>query len=383
MFYPSASKWQRVMACPASWVLPQDRGEVGDAAKLGTAVHKFLEDVNKIGRKKALAKVKPFAKHFCEALNIDDLPVARDQFTPELRMAWWPETGKAEVVPSDERFIDGAVTGMVDVIGLADDHVYIEDYKTARTPLPDPKANWQLRVNALLAARTFGKHKAVVAIRWLRGDGGNWVDRAEYDPMDLDTIEDQLKAACVNLEALEASGAVPEPYQGPHCRWCPAYQHCPAKVAMLNALVQAPEATVDSIKANLTEANAPEAYARWKQLKELIDRVGAAVYAFAAECPIDAGEGMELRLAESKREYLDGEVVHEVLLEKYGAEVADIAVRRTASKKGLEDALRPQAKGPDVTLKGVVGAALSDIRAKDGARTKTSETVKLVKRKVK
>ena len=384
---PSFSKWPRVMKCAASAVLPQFTPDDTTFSRVGTLVHKFIERAAEIGRDDALAEIpaeEEDAIRFCEALELDALPVSAQSFAHELPLLYFPESDTAR--PWDRetenglKRPDGASAGILDVVGVSEDTVYYGDFKTGWTSLGEAADNWQLRIGALAAARRYGKDNAIVEIITLRDDGGVYTDRAALDAIDLDDAATEIYERVKLMESLMENGVESESVrEGPWCRYCPAFRACPAKVSMVNLIMQAPSATIDSIRANLTIQNAASAYARFKLMKQALNEIQSAIYGFAAEHPIPTEDGQVLKLVTSTRESLDGDIVFSLMKELHGVTAADQAVKRTASKSSVEEVFRTMPREKGVTIKSLKEAFLAALAERGGIDTSTSSTVKEVK----
>jgi hypothetical protein len=79
---------------------------------------------------------------------------------------------------------------------------------------------------------------------------------------------------------------------------------------------------------------------------------------------------------QSRREYLNGSIVHEMLRTRYSSDVALAAVEMKSSKTALREALRPVAKAEKLPLAQVERAALTTLREKGGVEVKESVTFK-------
>jgi hypothetical protein len=384
---PSASRWPRVVKCPASHALAAEEPIVtseSDAASLGTAVHKYLELYPKHGTE-ASQMVEEFARPFCESLSPDDLPLDAKSFSPEVKFFYDPFTRIAW--PDGEPIPGGcdpvrAITGVADVVGLAVDHVYVGDYKTGHSHLGKAGKSMQLKVLALAASKAFSRDKVVIQFLRLTEFGQVFKSTATLEAFDLFEIEEQIATTLADAEQIRANIAAGKPYevrQGEHCRYCPSFHACPANAKLVSYMVNDPDALEMSVKSQLTVTNAPEAYARYKRMKDLVNRIGKAIHGFARETPISIGNGLELRESETKRESLDGSVVFDVIKEIHGEEIALLACEMKSSKAGIKKAMREVPRTGKVTLTSLEGEILSGVRAKGGSESKTSSSVKEVK----
>jgi hypothetical protein len=358
----TASQLARVLRCPGSATLPHEDTS-SEAAARGTAVHEFLELVPVLGRDESLALVAEEFRPVCEALDLRGLPIG---LAAEVTLAFDVSTGQArELGRGLRRDYSGAssteIVGTADVLGVGPDAVFVADWKTG-WDVEAPATNPQVRFLAMAAARAYGRTRAVAEIIRLREAGPPWRERAELDVFDLDEVAVQMRALAARVEADEVAFN-----QGPWCKRCPSFAHCPAKIALLRRLADGTETHEMELMLPLTAEMASVAYRRWKLAKELLRRVEAALHEFASHQPIAIGEGRWFgELLTEGTEQLDGDVVWEVLRRRFDRDVADQAVTRTATKARLREVLRARQSKPRSLAK-TERAVLAEIRNRGGA----------------
>jgi uncharacterized protein (DUF2342 family) len=257
---------------------------------------------------------------------------------------------------------------------MSGDAVFVGDYKSGRGEVTAANKNIQIGFGALCAARVYGKDSAVVQIiRPGRGGARAYKDTATLDAFDLGDlaakiqkfVKDRAKTMAVVVE-----GTAPTVYEGSWCRYCPSYNHCPGKQALAVRVGSGEE--IRAIQNELTPETAGQVYHRAKAAKQFLDKVFDAIYGMAANEAIDLGNGRVLgEVTKMGNEKLDGDVVYEVLKAAHNQEVADKAVKRTASKKAIEDALR----GTVPKLAPAIREVLGSVRKAGGAERK--ETTKI------
>jgi len=346
---------------------------------MGIAVHEYLEKVPEVGREQALAEVPGFARDFCEALDIEALPTDYEKFSQEMWVAYYPDTDTAKVVKKGTR-PDDAIICVLDVVGLSSDHVYIEDYKTGFAYIGEVRDHWQMRVCALAAARALGRDRVRVVIRWLREDGTHWTDSHEFNAMELDSICVQVLDILVALRRMNADPDKIVCREGEHCRYCPAFVSCPAKVALAARLVESPATVAGDIVLNLTPENAAEAERRCSDLEDLIGKTRKQIQDYAREHPFDMGDGRVYEEREVKRKSLDGATAWRVVKEIHGEETAREAIEWKMSQEGLKKALRPKV-GEGVTLKALVDEVMDEMVRQDGVKVRVTKSVRAYKKK--
>ena len=355
----TGSGLERAAICPASAVLPHVQ-TVSEHAERGSQIHAFLEAVNAKGREAALAEVDDEIRPVCEALDVAKLPTDPSRFAAEVAFAYDTENGQArelgrgigrayDVTPTE-------IAGTADVIALLDDDgVFVADFKSGWSRRTAARESLQLRFYALCAARTYGRSRAVVQVIRLFEDGETWTDEAALDAFDLDAFALDLGALMSGIEADRkalAAGIEPEMVEGSHCKWCPAFSRCPAKVA----LVQLPP------RVEITPDGAAAAYQRLRLYREALDKAEAILKDYARANPILLPDGTVYGPRYDSTKRLDGAVAAKVLrdlLGDKGEAGIEVEVTQASIKRALAAAGRPASD-----LKAVLDA----IRERGGLR---------------
>lgn len=373
---PTASGLTRALKCPASLRLPQVQREAGAPALTGTQVHTFLETVSELGREAALeALTDERAARICAALDLSTLPLGDGtSWAAEVAFGWHLGSGAGREVgrnvgrgyPTQP----GELYGTADLVALSADGsaVHVLDVKTGRGWMPSAQESAQLRFLALAACATYGCASAEVGHLHVREDGSVWLERASLDALELDLFAEQLRQ--LHADAQAGRGQLAE---GPWCRYCPSFAACPAKAALACATVSMP--------AQLTPEVAPQAWARVKAMRQVLDRAEEALKEYAREQPFSVGDGMVLGPVESSRDELDGAKVYATMARLYGDEVARASVELEATKKSVDRGARAvyealKARGEKATLKDLNARALEEIRKAGGLTTRTRVEVR-------
>lgn len=357
MRLPTASGLDRAILCPASVTLPQ-APMTGAAAGAGQAIHAYLADP-----RHDLLAVPEEHRAACDAIDLAELP-AGVEWAHEVSLAWDPQTDVGRELGrclgrdySAAR--PGEFVGTADVVGLTGSAAHVYDFKTGWGRVPGPRENWQLRFLALAATRAYGRDCARVGLISLAGDVPRW-RVAGLDAMDLDLAAAELRGA----PSRWVPGA--EVHQGDHCAYCPAWDSCPAKLALFRQAVDMPTA--------ITAENAAAVYARAEAVAQVLGRVRAGLEMYARERPIPLGGGRVFGPVATTRESVDGEKACDVIVRLHGPAAARIAVELKASKASIERAIGSiAARGQRAAL---VAAALAQIEAAGGIERKTTETVR-------
>ena len=356
MKLPTASGLDRAIACPASVTLPQ-APSTGAAAGAGSAIHAYLADPAH-----DLLSVPDEHRAACDAVDLSVLP-AGAEWGHEVALAWDADTGRARELGRDlgRRYPETAESeyvGTADVIGLTPKGVHVYDYKTGWGALPHPAENRQLRFLALAAARAYGRDSARVALIRLH-DGVPRYQWADLDALDLDLTAAELRQA----RGAWVPGAPIN--QGDHCTYCPAFDACPAKLALFRQAVDMPA---------ITGENAAAVYVRAEAVAQVLGRVRAALEMRAREHPIELPDGRVYGPVVSERESVDPIVTQATLTRLHGPDVAAKALDLKSSKAAIERAIATVAKRGEKAK--LVAAALAEIGAAGGIETKRVETVK-------
>lgn len=377
MRLPTASSWNRVASCPASSALPAVKREAGDAARVGTEIHAFLASVT--GHQEnpeamiAATVTDPETAQRCRDIDLMDLPLGI-AYTPEVTFAYDPFTDKSRVLGEnlDRNYPDVSET---EIIGTADvvspgNPAYVADYKTGRVPVPHPGSNWQMKLGAVALSRFQDAATVAAEIIYIGQEGEVRKQSHVFGPFDLDEIAleareivEQIRQAREDVKA----GRAPTVSEGDHCKYCPAFTSCPAKVSMLRATATSPEALHAGA---ITPSVAAESYQAWRRAKEVVDHWGRALKAYAQESPIELDSGKSYGPRESARSKLDGDITYQVLKELYGEDVALAGVGLDASKASIKRAIRTVDDGE--TLKSREEKVIDAVRAAGGIVEKTT-----------
>jgi hypothetical protein len=371
----TGSSLQRVMACPASETLTHVHS-TNEFAEAGNARHLYLQHVEKVGMDAALDMVPAEYRGMCEAIDLDGLPT---NLATEVAFAWNWQTGEArELGRGLDRDYSSCgpheVAGTIDALGVAEDSVYLGDYKGFQPVAA--KDNAQLLFAAMCSAKVYAKDAAILEIINIR-HGSNWRSNAGVDVFDLADFETRLRHTMISVAALQA-GQRASFNEGEHCRYCPGFQSCPAKTALIRAMVNGDEATRVEMTVPLSPETATLAYQQLRAMEALVKRARDIVYAYASERPIQLGDGRVFgSRVKPGNERLDGDVVYGVLRNHLGQSAADVAVERKATKAGIARAVKhAKTQGTATgTLKAITGAIMENVESNGGVTRRPTTTI--------
>jgi len=357
----TASALPRLFACPGSSALPH-ANTTSDDAEAGTKRHEIRE-----------AQLKSEGLSSLPRRVLDLIPGA-SLAAAEVACAYDVAAGKVrQLGVGIQRDYGGIapteIAGTLDLIVASSTAVLALDWK-GHARLGRPSHHEQVMFAGLCASQLFPGRAVIVAI----GYADDWIDHDHVDDLDLDAFAVRLPAL---LEAVAAqrSRKIPDVAEGGHCQHCPAMHACPAKVALMRRLTSGAEADDLELMMPLDDNTARVAYERLKAARHLLARVERAIYARAAEHPIPLGNGKVLgKRTVRGNEKLDGDIAYEVLRDQRGQSCADMAVRRTATKKAIGEALRWSLVGNE-TQRSAEETTLREIRARGGATREESERI--------
>lgn len=323
------SKIEVAMACPGGFALPQT-GHRNQFQEAGNKRHKESED----------------------AINAGDIPDWLTERWPgltwraEVKLAYDISTGEGRElgVGGDRNYGDAGVfeiPGTADIVGTGPGRLVIADIKSNDPSVSPPSRNRQLHINALAAARAHGVTEVTVALKHeIRG-----VEVHEMDGWELEEFAGLVRATLVTvaqqqLAAREGKPLIINTNKG--CRWCDAFNDCPKQQDVM-ALVKS-----DAIDMRVQETipfrddeAAADAYELADKIRMVLKRLDAAIYARASERPIPLRNGKLFgRITKLGDRKLDGKLAHKVIWERYGRDIADLAVELSATQTKIEAALK-------------------------------------------
>lgn len=352
----TGSATDRVIHCPGSAVLPRIERDTPEA-RAGTGLHDYLKTASNRGRDEALAEIDDDdLRAACEVVDLDRLPVGAE-YAAEVAMAYDVFSGEARELARGksraEAYVDVRPTEIamtLDVIALADDHVAVWDYK--RGDALRASKSWQLRTGAVAASRLWGKPAARVSM--IRYVGSNPSFSTKWlDAFDLANAADALRELYVRVTAAAAdyrNGRPLELAEGDWCKYCEAFNACPAKTAALKRLATGAMVDEMELMLPLSKEMAAVAYGRWRQAKQLLKRVEAALHAFVkVNGPVEVEPGVMWGEVERRgNEVLDGQVAHAVLTEMFGGDTANVASKFEISKTSITRAIKALEDGEPI-----------------------------------
>lgn len=366
----TASALTRVRACPASHQLPW-YGDENAYAEQGTRKHALIESLFLHGMASTIASMLPTPEELAMLERVRDL--IRDRFgdaaiSVEQSVAIDLVDGEVRGLGQRRAYGDvhasNEVTGTWDLVISGPERLVVLDWKGPFGYVPPVAVNLQLRMLGYGAAGMRAAEEVEVGYMRLAEDPETFrIESSIMRGPDLVATLDELRR--VHRAAQNANAPV---VSGEHCRYCPAYRGCPAKIQLIRALATNPAAVVPSA-GELTDEEASIALVRWREAAEVLGRIGGELHARAAVKPIHVREGVVFGPRMKSKSEIIGKVAHRVIERLHGREAADLACDFETSKAAIKRALDPLAAPRQKTK--LNDAALEAIRLEGGIKKTT------------
>lgn len=381
----TGSGLERFMKCRASAVLHRAFDEAGSQwAHRGRETHGYLQRIAEgMPAADSLELVDEEFREACRWIDTDDL---RDVLglTPELALAYCPETDTARVlgVALDREYEkagvrENEVPMSLDVAGLDSPESptlgFIADYKEGYSRRTPAQLNWQLRGGALALARAFNLDEVRVQLIHLHENKPAYRDRALFTSADLAMFAFEAKVRWEQALADREMSRVPDCTQGSWCNFCPSYHACPAKVALIKAVVGPEAETIEQRIASMTDDELALAYKLTRAARERLKRIESALHGIGAQRPFmieRRADGVEEWFGTCRVEgnlKIDADRARAIVRELLDEKAVDEVSKYSVTQKLIEEACRKRAgKGQGASKFRTVMDALK----KAGAATK-------------
>jgi hypothetical protein len=433
----TGSRAHRVWKCPASAILPQvDEGPRNEPARRrGKQIHAYLERVAAVGVDAALAEqtldreraaqlvardaaanpgengeiAKALVRASLDdnakllallrALDIDELPT---WLATEVAFAWdWKARSARELGRNLDRAYpelgptENACT--LDIVGSAVSHAgLVSDYKSGHSKYPAPDYFGQTLLGGLCARSVYKLEKVALELIHIHDDGTHHKVRRWVGEFELDAFEDEWGAAMElvdHWEAEYAAGRGVNVNEGAHCEYCPAYNQCPAKTALVRQLpaelrglgiqvgqdeAGAPVLLIERGKISIRSAS--EMWMAIERIEDVLSRAKQEIIGIAAFEPIPLPDGRVIGRLQTERRALDGRIVAEVLDARYGRQEREATVELECTMDSLRRCvvrnIKPHEKISTKKRDGVFDRVLEDIESKGGIGINSTDSIK-------
>lgn len=373
---PSFSSLDRASRCRASCVLPA-ADSVSDDAVSGTVMHTFLLRVAELRAQGVCVEDAALAaaldapeeeRDFLQAIPVETLPTDPKAFAGEVALALDVATGKARELGRDigRRYEEAAaaqgrplapteIVGSLDVVALMDaDGVFVADWKKRGRYVKPARENLQVRAGLVAACRAWGRTRGRGQVIRIFDDARDpFRDTVDFDAAAIDAAQVELTKLAARIfsdrKAAAKGEAIPA-VTGSHCRYCPSFQWCPANAQLARRVAEPQElreALTDAPQ--ITRESAPAIRQRIVQARRVIDEVEKALDELASQeaaagRPLVLEPGLFYAPVPRNREVIDGAKAEAVLRAELGA-LADEAIEKDVTKKGISRALRKKLNG--------------------------------------
>lgn len=316
---PTASGLERGEECPASYAIQVRVHTTSVYADAGTAKHAFVEAVL-AGHKSladALADVPIEYRQTCADLDWETLLRDIDRATVRCEVAYAVDAATGAVRELGQslgrkypKLDDAEISGTIDIAARTlGGRWIVEDLKTGQ-PVTACEDNWQIAFAAYAIHKLTGASEIVGRLTYLGEDGKVWHDEHVFDAFDLADFPVRLRVILQRIakaaQDVEAGKVVVN--KGSHCKYCPAVASCPAHVGLVRHLV--PElATLEKLTlAHLSPAQVGAAWARFKELRPLVEKIDASLKEYVRAHPgeVTTPDGMVLKEIPMGRTNVDG-----------------------------------------------------------------------------
>lgn len=339
----SASHLPRVLACPASHVLPQRKLEAGEAAERGTNIHAFLEVAFKHGRESAWETFSPELPGIAVARGLD-LELLWADLTDGLAEATFAFDGVTQTArllgTSLGRQYEntGEILGTADFVGRHHEtrQLIIVDYKTGLLPV-DAATSQQLAFLALAAHLHYHTNTVTARIVQIREDSTFHFNEREYDAellREFGAHLGELQQVLTVFAGWQAAGKMLPVAIGEHCKYCPALTSCPATASVLQNLQWA--TNKDDLTAwNVERLNGQEAGALWDRLqliKKALDVQETVLRDYARENVLEVSGGKQMMLGRQEYSQIALGPALDIISQVCGQDLAEHLLNATNAK---------------------------------------------------
>lgn len=349
----SASALHRVLACPASELLPHIRS-TGSRAARGTSIHSYIRR-RIAGLPVNDALVDKEHRYTCHGIDVDEIVAGLSSVACEVSYALNIYTGEVRRIGVNlgreypAEYLTGEwVTGTDDLEAtMADGRAIVEDFKTGQD-VPHPSVNPQILFLAVCVRAVTGSDEVEGRVRYIREDGSTYVESHVFDAFDLDAFTISLRHVAVSIDSAKRAGGdarhlpmVTIPMAtGDHCKYCPAVTSCPAKVALARTML--PELQAIDFRAMSPEERGV-AWVRAKEIESLLEMVLSGLRDCVFVEPTPLPDGKVLTVIESSRTSFHKETAI-ALLHELGASQEQVETCQRRTKFDVVKAIKRSGK---------------------------------------
>jgi hypothetical protein len=296
----SFSGLERAHECPASVAIAVQVQSTGAAAERGDEIHAYVEAV--LGHHKAqadaLADVPLEHRQTCADIDwgtmLRGCDLDGDGVRCEVAYAIDVATGNVRELGRGLKRKYGdlsptEIPGALDFEAtLTDGRPCVTDVKTGQ-PVTRCADNWQMRAQAYALHVKTGAPSVVARLAYIDDKGGVFLDEHTFDAFDLADFPTQLQSIIRRADEAKTKLAMAPPSvtlaKGEWCKYCPAFQSCPAQVAMMRTLMPSMAEMGAADLSALAPAQVGALWARFKELAPIVKKVDDALKAYVRAHP--------------------------------------------------------------------------------------------------
>jgi hypothetical protein len=337
----TASGIERMLACPASVILPKVHRTNEQAAR-GTEIHRYVNAVlSGTPAETAIASVPEDHRETCSQIDWRGLGGdlrdvrsevsyalnVRDRTARELGVNIGRDYARFELDEWD-------VVGTLDIEGTRiDDVPVIDDLKSGWVDVTPLDENGQQRFFGAVKYVMTGSPDVEIRIAKLLEDGTIRPKSHTLTAFDSEEFIDELEKGVSRVHEarrIYLAGGTPNVTMGDHCRYCESMASCPAYSRLALAVVGETTELAKSV-ATITPVQRGLAWTKARALEDILESVLKALKAAARQEPFPVGEGKVVRAVASGSSSFDVGAAT-ALLRSFGASEAQISglYRRTS-----------------------------------------------------
>ncbi len=206
----------------------------------------------------------------------------------------------------------------IDIVGCNDDGIPVElDWKSGRFIEGGVENNWQRRLCAAALLLHYDSTEVISKNVYLRDDNTDFADETVFSIMDIYGFLDEFKGVIDKVLAarrIVAEGGIPDVTIGDHCQYCPAFNHCPAKTAMVKEFVGGDLTNLKERVLSMTPAQQGFAMTKVKEFMKVGEEVENVLKEAAKRQPLPTPDGKEYRFSTKSRDYFDADAARGLIL---------------------------------------------------------------------
>lgn len=332
---PSCSGLSRVSMCPASEIIPIRVVEPsGDAADRGSELHTFIANVKDKGMliREAILKVSPQSQHTAAGLQLDKIALGLTNTRYEVAYALDIATElQRELGVYLERdyptTLPTEVRGSLDIEGFTKHGIpVVQDIKTGRHQ-GGVAEQVQMRFFSTVLMLKHGVDTCRGEILYIQDDGKVEIEGHTFTSKDIDETIQWLGyirgKVMMGMEKYHSTGQL-SVHPGDWCHYCPVYNSCPEKNALVPLLAPRLRGLDASKLEELDNEELSAAYLLFAEIDPIHTRVKKRLRTLVRERGVDHKDGSKTRVIFRSNEKVNDRMLL-TLLRQSGVSEGEIA----------------------------------------------------------